>query len=957
MTQVQPRGRSLVRQAYPWLNDRVADFVRGWRRLDAWANRPLPTRRRAYWKLLAPDRYPWYAPALFLVLTVMLALGPTMETDWPNLILLVIGLVLFLGLNALAERRQVANNYLLTGQLTCLVAMLALLLWSSLPEVYGEMVAAPRLHVGVAVVLAITVALAAAFGFAAALFRSTADGGLADALPEVELFLPKDRYSFVGGGAKAAFFSALAIAPVRYPVELLLPGSLLTLFVPDHLLALTFLFVGGIMWILLFLGILFERLMEILKTLGRMFFIGPQRVISILVIAVAGARLAEIHFITYLFNGGSTGYGNPVLMLYILLSYACVWYYGFWTDQFVARRLMRMLTLKPDWRTAISVAYPYHGDPTLSRVESEGRTISLHGAGRLKLRGHYEDGYAGGGTALQFMTPAELIGQFRRQIELRSRDMIKADDLLASLRNFERAAVIYPVIVGTLAFGLIVGPIVLTFYYAVQPPELTVHAEGGGGRDALAFMKNQDYENGDCSPLKAGMPRIAIAASGGGTRAAIYTASLLRGLAEAGHVCDVVMASGVSGGSAALAYFGLHEAELRSRGGVGFMAWERYSREMAHPYIEDVINRASDLRITFGRFQWRRFTCGEPAVPDGSVSGLAPARSKLGHILAESFVCRMGAGKMGDVSFGLMLNSSIVGSYPDPGNPCRRGDGYSLPEQASRCQGLLDGAGAGGRLVLTNIGSTQTMQANTSPGMEIVTIDEPDVSVSRAAALSANFPPVFPDAAVDIMPSSGTAKRYWVTDGGTVENRGTVTMYRALRDAARREPKSCGGGNSPRFAPLHVIVADVSALAGPYSESFGFDSVLGAGGQLGLGMEAELRADLKTLYETTHCSKIYFHDIVIPPVFSSNGGIGTHWLLPGSMTFRDPNHSGEQVTLHAEDVEKLVLSLHSSRAFSYQDNGGVKRVLGWAQDGPGNRHRANWVRLLDMLNGKLPPQL
>jgi hypothetical protein len=270
---------------------------------------------------------------------------------------------------------------------------------------------------------------------------------------------------------------------------------------------------------------------------------------------------------------------------------------------------------------------------------------------------------------------------------------------------------------------------------------------------------------------------------------------------------------------------------------------------------------------------------------------------------------------------------------------------------------LLDGAGAGGRLVLTNIGSTQTMQANTSPGMEIVTIDEPDVSVSRAAALSANFPPVFPDAAVDIMPSSGTAKRYWVTDGGTVENRGTVTMYRALRDAARREPKSCGCGNSPRFAPLHVIVADVSALAGPYSESFGFDSVLGAGGQLGLGMEAELRADLKTLYETTHCSKIYFHDIVIPPVFSSNGGIGTHWLLPGSMTFRDPNHSGEQVTLHAEDVEKLVLSLHSSRAFTYQDNAGVKRVLGWAQDGPGNRHRANWVRLLDMLNGKLPPQL
>ncbi|MGO7719002.1 hypothetical protein, partial [Rhizobium johnstonii] len=65
----------------------------------------------------------------------------------------------------------------------------------------------------------------------------------------------------------------------------------------------------------------------------RLFFIVPQRVISVLVIVVALLRLADVHYITYLFNAGSRGYGNTTIMRYIVFAYAVAWYYGFWCDR------------------------------------------------------------------------------------------------------------------------------------------------------------------------------------------------------------------------------------------------------------------------------------------------------------------------------------------------------------------------------------------------------------------------------------------------------------------------------------------------------------------------------------------------------------------------------------------------------------------------------------------------
>lgn len=184
--------------------------------------------------------------------------------------------------------------------------------------------------------------------------------------------------------------------------------------------------------------------------------------------------------------------------------------------------------------------------------------------------------------------------------------------------------------------------------------------------------------------------------------------------------------------------------------------------------------------------------------------------------------------------------------------------------------------------------------------------------------------------------------RYWVTDGGAVENRGAMTLYYSIRDAFRSAPQA-----PQALPPLHVVIADVSASAGRYSESFGFGSVLGAGGQLGLGLETELRAAIERLY-CDHSSEISIHEIAMPRVFR-DGGIGTHWLLPNSLSFANPAKPSETEILSAHDVETLVLALHNDISETYQDEAAAKKVKLWAQDDAAAKHDANWKEFLASL--------
>ncbi len=442
----------------------------------------------------------------------------------------------------------------------------------------------------------------------------------------------------------------------------------------------------------------------------------------------------------------------------------------------------------------------------------------------------------GEGIALRFQTPAQLLACLRVQVEQSPAEVLPQPDPLPSIRNLQRAALVYPALTSALAFFLIGGATYVSFQYAVQPPMLTIERTAPAERNLATLLLDGGGATGACRAAEPGVPRIAIAASGGGTRAALYTASLLRGLEAQGQICNVVLVSGVSGGSTALAHFALNEGKLRRSGTRDETAWKSFSETMALPFIEYVIDGASDLRITLGRWRWQDAACDERGRGADKVAGWIPARTRLGNILAESFVCRMGAGRMGRTSFGILLNTSVLGEFAMASSACDA-EARTLPERATRCRDTWDGRMAGGRLVFSNLARALPASKN---GMNLVTLNDAGISTARAAALSANFPPVFPDAAIDILPASGTGgHRYWVTDGGAVENRGTLTMYLAIRQAlAEIDPGT-------RLPPLHIVIADVSGLAGGYTESFGVGAMQGAGSQLGLALEQELVEDIR----------------------------------------------------------------------------------------------------------------
>lgn len=920
----------------------------GWRRLDAWMNHPLRRPRSWLRAVLAPEGYPWFVPVLMVLLLAALSSGPTLQ-NWGrwNVAVLLAGLAALAGLNLLAWRCRLVRSWLAAGQIL-LLAALSLVVWMKAGPAARQADGGLYRHIGLLVAAMLAVALPLDWLAARHLFRR---GGsrLHDALPRVELFRPNSRYDFRAHG----FVSALVIVPVRYPVALLLPGSLCALGHPGG---------GALLWwfavpnlaaaFFLVIGVLFERIMEMLHTIGRLFFVGPQLVLSVAVVVVALLRLLGVHYVTYLFDTG--GAANLTILAYVALAYAVAWYYAFWSDQFAARRLIADLDGTPSGdATPAEIPYPYVG-PELAKIEREGRAIALHGAGRLMARGRSTE--AGGEPRFTFHTPQSLLETFQRRLESAGETRTDRDPLPVA-RDLLRSSRVYPVITSLVAFGLIGGSALLSFFWTTQPAELEVHLSKRAPFDLESRLLGL-YPTTACGdPADPGRPRIAVAASGGGTRAALYAASLLQGLAAADRLCDLVLASGVSGGSGALAYLTAQRSALLKHGVVPD-DWKAFGDAMAEPYIQRVLDGVSELRVAFA-FKEPRAVCREPLASDEEkrlTDEPWPSRTRIGQLLAESFVCRFGATPVEQAPYGLILNASLAGSLGSSSAI----QGETMAGHAWRLRKSATDEAAGGRLAVTNLPArTIATQSDKVRGMEFVVLDGADIDVARAAALSANFPPVFPNAAIDVYEEPGklaTARRYWVTDGGAVENRATVTLLRALLWTADRfcEPDGIGGGCRlpARIPDLHIVVADASAASGTYGESLGLGSALTAGAQLGLQLEHDLVHALCTVYGRHH-AKVYFHDLPMPTVLRS-GGIGTHWMLPGKMTFERPptveplEGEPDEVELPAAEVERVVLDMHHPSGESGY-SAGMITLRRWIIDDRDAPHDEKWSRILQEL--------
>ena len=183
-------------------------------------------------------------------------------------------------------------------------------------------------------------------------------------------------------------------------------------------------------------------------------------------------------------------------------------------------------------------------------------------------------------------------------------------------------------------------------------------------------------------------PAIVVAASGGGTRAALYTATVMEGLHNLKADANVVLLSGVSGGGVAAAYFASHRASLLSDMKLPCGAhdqqplspWQCYLDRMSMPFIRDVLQGAGEWRIQ--------------------------SEQPLGILLAESFGRRLF-----DIFFKtytekvLILNTTITG-HPVTDAPALQGGFIRIPPASfNQCADQEDpiSALAGGRLAFTNL--------------------------------------------------------------------------------------------------------------------------------------------------------------------------------------------------------------------------------------------------------------
>jgi hypothetical protein len=288
--------------------------------------------------------------------------------------------------------------------------------------------------------------------------------------------------------------------------------------------------------------------------------------------------------------------------------------------------------------------------------------------------------------------------------------------------------------------------------------------------------------------------------------------------------------------------------------------------------------------------------------------------------------------------------------------------GADFLKAASDRRALTDGSVAGSRLIVTNLKDTKCFpEEKTDVSLQFVSIRDPEVALAAAAALTANFPPVFSNAAVDL----DRRHRYWVTDGGAVENRGMISLLLALRGALRNFPADAKGRPD-----IHILMADASLQSMKYNQDRGLGILFGAPGKIANQLIGELLEEVRTLY-ASHRGRVFFHDLGMPEFLRVSGSLGTHWMLPRRVTLRAPREKAgrspaNEVELDALAVRALINRLHlpqpevtevgqcrhEKRGLLGHAEHGRKHLPGIQQWVKESDHHAAWARLTEALSDR-----
>lgn len=601
-----------------------------------------------------------------------------------------------------------------------------------------------------------------------------------------------------------------------------------------------------------------DRLTEYLR---RYFLLGTPLVISLFVIVIASLRLADVQYVATILNVAPFG----TLFVWMVMTYVLSWWFELHVNGVLATQLLRAFAGNA---TSDTVVVPYVPAPGFvpGKVELAGRYLLAHPLGQFVVVGWFRDR---DGAVTRAFTTFGGIELFDKLVEGTGKD---------TAREVNRRVQLY---FGVVNLVLIALAWLFFWHFGRADSKNTVApvvtAQQGAGTENLALLPLLVAKEGDTAPA------IVVAGSGGGTRAALYTASVLRGLHDLEVDKDIVLVSGVSGGAVAVAYFAGHRDGLVA--GVAAPCsgvepatsdpWQCFVERMAQPFIRDVLEGAGEWRIQ--------------------------SEQPLGVLLAESLQRRVfadGKPTIGSgLGVGMILNTTITG-HPVEDSPMLDGAlAFAPPRAGSNCANAERPVAAlgGGRLAFSNldVGEAAGFRAASNDARNLqlpfVIVRDDAVELAKASALSANFPPVFPNARVNLggyAPNARgcTVRTYYVTDGGATENLGLVSALLALENALTNAK------GKMRLRDIRIVMAEGSAVDYDYEQDRGVGAATGQSkerltGRLTLELLRRVQEAVKAVDPN---ATVTLHDLSLPRVFRSRGGLGTNWMFPRDVQVTTP---------------------------------------------------------------------
>jgi hypothetical protein len=690
---------------------------------------------------------------------------------------------------------------------------------------------------------------------------------------------------------------AVIVGAYHHINQVLLFAAFLVLIVPTSYLngALDIGLVIAVMFVSL--GSMTTRWYQLVVYIHRVFFLGTPLVVSVVVIVLAALRWHRVQYVDTVLDAAPFG----VIFVWIVMTYVLFWWFEYAINATLGLEMLRLLGDDDEARGG-RVRYHAPMHPAPPRPAAGDRWIAVHGIGYLVALGAYKaPGSARAEAAFQTMSYADF---FSALTPAQSAD---------TLNEFKRRQQTYFILLNALILLCLWGLWQFVGYADLHNSAQPAVAAGPPApRTRLTDLASLLTEQ-----ARAHRPAIILAASGGGTRAALFTATALEGLAKLKADRDIVLLSGVSGGGVAAAYYYAHRQEFTAEHSAD--AWAKFKLSMTDPFIGDVLEGSLELRVM--------------------------SAQPLGVLLEESFERQLFLGPVrtfGDAARpAMILNTTITGS-PQEDSAMLRDMFWRDPAAHQSCDERHRPYAniSGGRLIFTNLAERAAFPmsgseaATREAGLAIpdvrlpyVVIQDAAVPLAAAAALTSNFPPVFTNARVtvpaSIVDDECPTRSYYVTDGGATENLGLVSALFALRralldlwHASFLEDQPNGDPmQGQRFAAsipdIHLVIFEASATTYDYTPDRGVDALSGGSKErLTGGLTQELLDEIKrTLAPAT--AHITIHDLAMPLAFRSRGGLGTNWMFPEMVEIENPRtptpDPGEDPAPRTESVDRQAL--------------------------------------------------